>query len=116
MLPTEGKLIIYYFSKSDGTVFLVQSAHLNANMTRNTSFKVSSAGTNLTDGVDSGTKDASWSSAMSDLEDKYVFLYDEDKHYSKLKIVNRHLGAGPGDPSWVEVQWIYNKAVDNVKF
>ncbi|MCB0746341.1 MAG: PEGA domain-containing protein [Ignavibacteriae bacterium] len=106
---------IYYYSSSDGSTYLVQSANANNSAKRATYFKVSSS-TNLNDGVDSGVKNSTWASAMGDRETNYAFLYDADSHYSKLKIVNFGGGTGPGDPSWVEVSWIYNKAKDSVVF
>ena len=106
---------IYYFSSSDGSTFLVQSSHLNANMNRETFFKVGSS-SNLNDGTDSPVKDSGWGNSMSDRESNYVFLYDEDGHYSKLKIASFGGGSGPGDPAWVELEWIYSQAVDNVLF
>jgi len=110
-----GNIDLYYFSSSDGTTFLVQSAHINANMTRETFFKVGSA-SDLEDGVASTVKDANWTNTMSDRETNYVFLYDADGHYSKLIITNFNAGSGPGDPSWVEVAWVYNTAQDNTTF
>ncbi len=110
-----GNIDLYYFSSSDGSTFLVQSAHINANMTRETFFKVGSA-TDLEDGIDSETKDTNWTNSINDSETNYVFLYDADGHYSKLKIVELHLGSGPGDPSWVEVVWVYNSVQDNTTF
>lgn len=104
------KVDIYY--SSDG--FIVRSASDHSQMTRVTWFKVGN-GTDLNDGVDSPVKDNSWTNSMSDRESNYVFLYDNDHNYSKIKIVN--FGGGtPGDPAWVEVQWIYNKATDNTQF
>ncbi len=110
-----GNIDLYYFSSSDGSTFLVQSAHLNSNMTRQTFFKVGSS-TDLQDGVDSPREDGTWGDSMSDRETNYVFLYDADGHYSKLKIINFGGGTGPGDPSWVEVSWIYNTVTDNILF
>ena len=52
---------------------------------------------------------------MDDRETNYVFLYDHDGHYSKIKIVN-YGGGNPGDPAWVEVQWLYNKTLGDVRF
>jgi len=109
------KIDLYYFSSSDGSTFLVQSAHLNANMTRETFFKVAAA-SDIEDGADSDVKDGTWVDSMSDREANYVFLYDEDGHYSKLKIVNFGGGTGPGDPSWVEVAWYYNTVSESVVF
>ena len=45
----------------------------------------------------------------------YVFLYDHDGHYSKLKIVNSG-GGVPGEPAWVEVQWYYNNTLLDNRF
>ncbi len=105
---------IYYYSSNDGSTFLVQSSHLNANMNRETFFKVGT-GTNLEDGEDSSVKDNNWKNSMSDREEKYVFLYDADGHYSKLKIIS-YGGGTVGEPSWVEVAWIYNTAKNSVVF
>ena len=110
-----GSIDLYYFSSSDGSTFLVQSSHLNANMTRETFFKVGTA-SDLEDGVDSETKDTNWANSINDTETNYVFLYDADGHYSKLKIVEFHPGTGPGDPSWVDVAWVYNTAQDDTMF
>jgi hypothetical protein len=110
-----GNIDLYYYSNSDGTTYLVQSASLNTNMTRETFFKVSSA-TNLNDGADSPAKDGTWANHISDREGNYVFLYDADSHYSKLKIVAYGGGSGVGDPAWVEVQWIYNAATSSLIF
>ncbi len=104
------KVDIYY--SSDG--FIVRSASDHSQMTRVTWFKVGS-GTDLNDGIDSPVKDDSWTNSMSDRESNYVFLYDNDHNYSKIKIVAWG-GGEPGNPAWVEVQWIYNKATDNTKF
>ena len=49
-----------------------------------------------------------WTNNIDDTENNYVFLYDHDGHYSKMKIVTRGGGGGPGDPSWVDIQWYYN--------
>ncbi len=80
----KGKVDIYYTSSG----FLVQSANLNTTqgLTRETLFHVGD-GTDLNDGV-SSTNSSFWSvvKSMSDRESNYVFLYDDDTHYSKLKI------------------------------
>lgn len=110
-----GKIDLYYFSSSDGSTFLVQSAHSNTNMTRETYFMVSS-GADLEDGADSEVKNSSWVNSIGDREDNYVFLYDADGHYSKLKIVDYGGGSGPGDPSWVDVSWMYNTVSGSVVF
>jgi hypothetical protein len=108
--PAKDSVDIYY--SSDG--FLVKSASSSSSMTRNTFFKVGS-GSNLNDGTDSPTKDNSWTSSMGDRETNYVFLYDNDGHYTKIKIVG-YGGGTPGNPAYVVVDLIYNKAKNSRKF
>lgn len=111
------KVDIYYStSGTGGTPYLVQSANLYPNLTRQTAFYVGS-GSDLTDGEDSPTYPLSgWTDHMGDREANYVFLYDEDGNYSKLIITNYHAGSGQGDPSWVEVQWLYNNTGADNRF
>jgi hypothetical protein len=107
--PNADLVDIYYSSNG----FLVQSADLYPGLIRVTKFSVGS-GNNIFDGVDSPNKNVGvWTNSISDTTSNYVFLYDHDGHYSKLKIVN--MGGGvPGVPAWVEVQWYYNDtALDN---
>lgn len=94
---------IYYSSNG----FLVQSAHLSPNLIRETDFFVGAA-SNIFDDEDSPLRNTgTWTDNIGDRETNYVFLYDHDGHYSKLKIVD--FGGGvPGEPAWVEVQWYYN--------
>lgn len=80
---------------------------------KNTFFNVTT-GTNLNDGTDSPTKDASWATEMSDTEDNYVFIFDNDNHYSKLKIVA--VSGLLDDPAWVEVEYIYNENANDKRF
>ena len=106
-----GLVDIYY--SSAGT--LVQSAYLYPNLIRETDFFVSSA-TNLFDGLDSPLRNTgTWTDNIGDRENNYVFLYDHDGNYSKLKIVN--WGGGViGEPAWVEVQWYYNSTLLDNRF
>ena len=110
----KGKVDLYYTSNG----FLVQSADLNTTqgLTRETLFHVGN-GTNLNDG-ESSTNSSFWSvvKTMSDRESNYVFLYDDDSHYSKIKITGFGGGTGPGDPAWVEVTWIYNNIAGDTRF
>ena len=109
-----GKIDIYYYSDSKGNTYIVRSAAFSSKMNRETWFKVGN-GTDLNDGENSFVQFSSWAKSMSDRETKYVFLYDADGHYSKLKIVN--FGGGTsGNPAWIEVEWIYNKVKDDVSF
>ena len=110
--------IYYSTSGTGGTGYLVQSANLNQNLTRNTYFNIAT-GTNINDEVSSPIYPLSppWTDHMSDVKTgKYVFLYDDDNHYSKIIITDTHQGGGPGDYSWVEVMWIYNNTVNDNRF
>ena len=108
--PDKDKVDIFYSS----TGFVVRSANGSAGMTRVTSFLVGS-GTNLNDGVDSPAATASWLTQIGDREANYVFLYDNDLHYSKMKITSWG-GGTPGSPAWVEVQLIYNEQTNSRVF
>jgi hypothetical protein len=109
--PDRVNVDIYYTS----TGFVIQSADLSPNMTRVTWFRVGTSD-DLNDGNDSpNIVTPTWTNSMSDREENYVFLYDDDNHYSKLKIVN--FGGGtPGNPAWVEVQWFYNNTTGDNRF
>ena len=111
---SEADLVDIYFYSDGTTSFLIQSADLYPGLIRETDFFVSS-GTNLFDEEDSPLHNAvTWINNIDDTENNYVFLYDHDGHYSKIKIVNQHSGGGPGDPSYVDIQWYYNNTqLDN---
>jgi len=112
---SSGLVDIYFFSDTSGTTFLVQSADLNQNLMRVTDFFVGSSD-NLFDEEDSPQRNTgTWTDNISDKEANYVFLYDYDGHYSKLKIVNRG-GGQPGEPFWVQVQWYYNNTILDKRF
>jgi len=108
----QNTLVDIYYSSSG---FLVQSADLYPNLIRETDFFVSSA-TNLFDELDSPLRNTgTWTDNIGDRENNYVFLYDHDGNYSKLKIVN--WGGGViGEPAWVEVQWYYNSTLLDNRF
>lgn len=104
------KVDLYYSSNG----FVIASADQATGLSRKTYFKVGGS-TNLTDSVDTQAKDASWTSSFKDIENNYVFVVDNDNHYSKLQIVSRG-GGTPGNPAWVEVKWIYNKSAGDLRF
>ena len=105
------KVDIYYSSNG----YLVKSADLASGLKRVTAFMVGGA-SDLNDGIDSPLRSTGiWLDNMDDREPNYVYLYDNDGHYSKIKIVNSG-GGVPGDPAWVEVEWWYNETVDDVRF
>lgn len=113
-----GLVDIYYSTTgTGGTPYLVQSANLYPLMTRQTAFSVGT-GTALDDGEGSPTYPlgGTWTNNMSDRENNYVFLYDEDGHYSKIIITDYHAGSGQGDPSWVELEWLYNNTGADSRF
>ncbi|MCH7772089.1 MAG: hypothetical protein IIA49_13915, partial [Bacteroidetes bacterium] len=106
---------IYYFSDASDTLFLIQSADLFTGLIRETIFSVGDS-ENLFDEEDSPDKnDGTWTNNISNMDSNYVFLYDHDGHYSKLKIVNRG-GGQLGEPFWVQVQWYYNNNVLDKRF
>lgn len=107
---------IYYYSNSTGNIYLVQSANLANGLSRVTAFMVG-GGTDQNDGADSPLRSSgTWIDNMGDKETNYVYLYDNDGHYSKLKIVNWGGGVPGGEAAWVEVEWWYNETVDDVRF
>jgi hypothetical protein len=99
---------IYYNTNSTFTVHEIKSSS-----SRGAFFKIGNS-TNLTDGIASQVKDGSWTSTMSDEETNYVFVYDADHHYSKIKITN--VSSITESPAWVEIQGIYNKTADDPRF
>jgi len=108
----QNTLVDIYYSSSG---FLVQSAHLYPSLIRETDFLVGASG-NLFDKEDSPLRNTgTWTENIGDREPNYVFLYDHDGHYSKLKIVSWG-GGVPGEPAWVEVQWYYNETMLDNRF
>jgi len=113
---SSGLVDIYYStSGTGGEGYLVQSADLNG-LIRVTKFFVGS-GDNLFDDVDSPDRfSGTWTNNMDDRESNYVFLYDQDGHYSKIKIVNFGGTGTLGDPAYVKVQWYYNRITLDRRF
>ncbi len=72
----------------------------------------------VTDGEDSPVIDTNtWDLSMpDDVSGKYYFLYDNDGHYSKFKVLATGGGTGWGDPKWVDVEWIYTQAANDTRF
>jgi len=108
---------IYYSTAGTGGQGLVQSADLDSNLIRETDFQVG-PGDNIFDGEDSPERNTgTWTNNIiaSDTTN-YVFLYDHDGHYSKLKIVSSGGGVLPGEPAWVEVLWYYNEVLLDNRF
>lgn len=106
----------YYSSAS---TFKLRSAHLWSGLTRQLFFKAAS-GSNINDAVNSPVKDGTWVSELPNGSDrdstKYYFVYDQDKHYSKIKVVGWGGGTGGTDYAWTRIQVIYNSDVDDIRF
>lgn len=101
---------IYY----SGTNFVVTSADAATGLTRKTYFKIGGSNV-LTDGISSTAKDGNWTTSVKDSVSNYVFLYDNDLHYSKI-IIEERGGGTPGNPAWLKVKWVYNKTASDVRF
>lgn len=105
---------LFYFSDRSIPLFEIRTPGFST-APRVTAFL--KGGTSLTDGASSTVKDASWITKYSASDvSNYYFAYDNDKHYSKIKIIEKGGFGIAGDPAWVKFEWIYNKAVDNVYF
>jgi len=112
---SSGLVDIYYFRDASDTLFFVKSADLFTGLFRETDFSLGNS-ENLFDEEDSpDIGDGTWTNNISNLDSNYVFLYDHDAHYSKLKIVNSG-GGVPGEPAWVQVQWYYSNTVFDKRF
>lgn len=103
---------IYYSSSG----FVIRSSDdVNA---RSTVFYLGNSD-NLDDGEDSplaqNAGQGGWTDRVSDTAQNYFFLFDSDLHYAKMIITD--MGGGtPGNPAWVEVEWIYNDGVNDQEF
>ena len=104
-----------YFSTELG--YLVSSAAEHPNMTRATFFYEGDS-QDLYNGEDSPIVNTpvNWEDNMPEDAANYYFLFDQDGHYSKIKIVGSGGGQGPGDPRWLEVEWIYNESMGDERF
>ena len=111
------KIDLYYYTNSNFTVHEIRSADMISGLTRQTYF-VDGGSTNLSDGASSPTYPlGGWSQIMSDAANSdYYFIYTDDNHYVKFKIVDAGGGTGPGDPAYLDVQYIYNDTVNDIRF
>src|SRR5690606_19861066 len=107
-------------SNADADIFYSSSGFvIRTSTSRSTVFYLSNS-SNLDDGEDSplalNAGQGGWTDRVDDVVTNYFFLFDADSHYSKMKIINRGGGQGPGDPAWVIVQWHYNNASNDQRF
>ena len=79
-------------------------------MSRDTRFFVSK-GTDLEDGINSPSESSTWRNSFSISNENYVFAFDDDGHYSKLKIVRIS-----ENPVRIEIKWIYNDNSFDTRF
>ncbi|MDP1995128.1 MAG: hypothetical protein Q8K40_07770, partial [Ignavibacteria bacterium] len=82
---------------------------------RKTRFKA--AGTsNINDGAAAPAYDVTtWTNKIPDRDTtQYYFVYDNDQHYAKVKVVS--YGDNSGKEAYVDVQIIYNNAVGEKRF
>lgn len=107
------KVDLFYHSLTNPP-YEVASANLASGLTRTTYFLIGNS-TNLTDTASAPVKTSSWVKTILDTETKYVFVYDQDQHYSKFQIVGTG-GGTPGNPAWLDVKWIYNKTPNDRRF
>lgn len=106
------RLLVDLFYNTTG--YDIVSASISSSLTRVTYFKPGGAA-NLNDGVDSPTKDGTWTTSITNDRDvsQYYWVYDADGHYSKIKIVSF---GSTSNLAWVNIQWLYNKTVGEKKF
>lgn len=116
MSGTDKDSVDLYYA-TDG--YDIQSPYLQSTSLRKTYLiQPSPSASNLLDGADSPSFVlANWGNAITHENDSttYYFSYDNDHHYSKIKIVG-YGGGTTGNPAWVEIKWVYNKKVDDPRF
>jgi hypothetical protein len=101
-----------------GSNRVISSQHLRTpvpSVTRTTRFNNTSS-TNLNDGNDSPVylnTAAQWTFEKMD-DGNYAFVYDQDNHYSKIKITGS--GQDGQFDRWITVDIIYNNTVNDVRF
>jgi hypothetical protein len=106
-----------YYEGLVGSSLVLRSQHLRtpAPATLRETYFNNTNISNLNDGADSPVyvSGSAWTTEKSGIGN-YSFLFDEDSHYSKLKITNSGEG-GPFD-KWIEVEYIYNKTMNDPRF
>lgn len=111
---------IYYYSST--SAYELRSAHFSTGKTRNTYFKMgTAANAGLDDHIQAPAFDNTWvqqldlsASKETEVETHYFFMYDQDGHYSKVKII---LGGGtPGNPAFADLTWYYNQTAGDRNF
>ncbi|MCP5062567.1 MAG: hypothetical protein GY936_08900, partial [Ignavibacteriae bacterium] len=99
---SQSKLVDLFFAPSGFGGYEIKIPNGTNGMFRHTVFKVSKSN-DINDGENSPLEDPTWRSSFPADTDNYVFAYDSDGHFSKIKVV-RVLE----NPARVELEWIYN--------
>ncbi len=105
-----------YFEGVSGGSNILRSQHLRtpAPATLRYTYFYNTSSSSLTDGADSPLYTSGTWNTETTSSTNYSFLYDSDSHYSKIKIVNSGQD-GPFD-RWIEVNYIYDKTANDVRF
>lgn len=106
------KVDLYYHSLTTPP-YEIASASLASGLTRTTYFLVGNS-TNLNDTTTAPVKSGSWVKTVKDTETNYIYVYDQDQHYSKLKFTTG--GGTPGQPAYIDVTWFYNQVPNDRRF
>jgi len=106
---------LLYYSNSATITYDLRSSDLITSTARKTRFKASGA-KDINDGVSAPTYDAAtWTNKIPDRDTtQYYYVYDNDGHYSKFKVVS--FGDVSGQEAYVNVQIKYNKAESEKRF
>ncbi len=102
---------LYYSSEADTAINYIFASQKNLLLTR-TTFLYPSLETQLFNGHDAtaySPTDANWVADFPLYGTAVFYVYGNDHHYSKVLLT----GQGTG---FVEIMWLYNKTVDNLKF
>lgn len=111
--PDKDKIDFYYQSTSYGP-FIITSADQHSGLARQTFFKI--GGTDhLFNGDPAPLKDDSWDKKVYDDRTHFIFLHDNEQHYSKLIILGLG-GNSQGKPGWIRLKWLYNQTKNDRRF
>lgn len=106
---------LLYYSNSASVTYDLRSSDLITTTARKTRFKASGV-KDVNDGATAPTYDAAtWTNKIPDRDTtQYYFVYDNDTHYAKVKVVS--FGDVSGQEAFVNVQVLYNKAAGEKRF
>lgn len=107
------KVDLYYHTLASPPYEIASASLASTGLSRTTYFLVGNSA-NLTDTTTAPVKSGSWVKTVKDTETNYIYVYDQDQHYSKLKFTTG--GGTPGVPAYVDVTWIYNQVSNDRRF